>query len=328
MPSTVASVRIAGLILLLAGLANPVSAGYFDESRAFLDACRKVLAGSWKHPEFNCPLDIWPLANVLSSEQTLRAATNERGPGTCFGAGLRELHEKYPTRKEQQLALAEITVSWADRHRDAIPDDVRELVREALTSEFCGSAAGEVTDPHPEAWLEIRAPGLLGVEAQRTVEQRGWIIYERGLWRAPASRWPEAVVDFARISEKIRSTRTFVRGDPLPERVRERFGSGRISIGESGNAINRFEELEYTKFTLDSSITCIYLRQGRSTSAELGEIIGAGDPIGDMMVEGYYCADPSHGDTDAALAGFVNGIGVRGFAEPEMPHEGSQLKRR
>ena len=45
-----------------------------------------------------------------------------------------------------------------------------------------------------------------------------------------------------------------------------------------------------------------------------------------MRPESWYCTAPATAGLDAVLAGFVNGIGVKGFAEPEVPHAGSALR--
>ena len=90
--------------------------------------------------------------------------------------------------------------------------------------------------------------------------------------------------------------------------------------------MNNFEELEYQTFRRSDESHCIYIRQGRSTSAENLDVTGSGEPIGDLKIEGWYCASPDAGDVDALFAGFVNGIGVKGYADPESPRHDSRLR--
>lgn len=171
----------------------------------------------------------------------------------------------------------------------------------------------------------LQAPGLEDVAPTLRRARKGWVHFEHGRWQAQANSYPRADLYFLRMDDLIRQERTFVIDEPISKRVEESLSARCSKLLESGVARNKFEDLEYQRFARADGAKCIYVRQGRSTTAENLDVRGSGDPIGDMKIEGWYCAHPGESDLDRVFAGFVNGVGVKGFAEPEKPHAGSKL---
>ena len=193
-----------------------------------------------------------------------------------------------------------------------------------------GMALAQEWEPVPvgEEWIELQAPGLEeSVPARRRMRQ-GWVHIEHGRWAPPEKALPYAEIYFLRMDDLVFRERTFVLTDSIGERVEKLFSSRSPRLRESGASFNDFEDLQYQRFTLDGTLECIFIRQGRSTTAENIDIYGSGAPIGDMKLEGWYCTDAIAGQLDTAFANFAKGIGVKGFAVPEPPRRDAKLAPR
>ncbi len=176
-----------------------------------------------------------------------------------------------------------------------------------------------------ESWLRLEAPGLRDVTPRLRQARKGWIHFDHGYWKRPGAEYPRAEIHLLHIDDLIRRERTFVVNESIADRTRS-VAPGCAVLLASGTARNRFDDVEYQRYRRVDGAECIYVRQGRSTSSENLSVIGSGEPIGDMRLEGWYCTAPATADLDVVFAGFVNGIGVKGFAEPEVPHAGSALR--
>ena len=53
-----------------------------------------------------------------------------------------------------------------------------------------------------------------------------------------------------------------------------------------------------------------------SRFADQVELLGGGDPLGDMIVRGWYCALPSEPNKHALFREFIASIGIYGYAVP------------
>ena len=171
--------------------------------------------------------------------------------------------------------------------------------------------------PASEARLVLRAPGLDSPRTSFKRRVQGLTSYELGHWRPTTGTAAEAKLILIKLTDVAPSQMTFVREPPLEVRIRQWFASESIEIGSSGNARNVLGAVEYTRFTRDGAIQCVFVRQYGDTFADQrGYFPDGSTGHGDIMIRGYYCVSPFHELTASAIHRFVSGIGLEGFAVP------------
>lgn len=166
-----------------------------------------------------------------------------------------------------------------------------------------------------EADLMLDAPGLENATVNIVRREKGFEIQEEGHWQSSSSSWPEAALYLRRLNDLARTNRSYYATKPMSESVQDFFGGESIALGEAGTTSNRIGNVEFQRFERFGVIACVLVRQGRSTHADELSLPHGHDPLGDIIVMGWYCTDPRRADAEAAIRGFISGIGLRGFTD-------------
>ncbi len=165
--------------------------------------------------------------------------------------------------------------------------------------------------------LVLNAPGLETVQPKVVVIQEEYNkIVERSTWNANDTTWPQANLVFWRIKDMFRNRRVYVYQSSLPEQVRNFLPGEWITLSAGGKSENVLGDLDYQRFRWKFDIECIFIRQGVSRFSDQVEVSIHGVPIGDMVIQGWYCVGPAEPNQDTAFQGFINGIGIQGWALP------------
>ena len=165
--------------------------------------------------------------------------------------------------------------------------------------------------------LVLNAPGLETVQPEVVVIHDDYSqTVEQSTWKASHATWPQAALLFWRIKDTFRNQQVYVYEDSLPELIRIFLPDVVITLGAVGRTKNVLGDLDFQRFRRDQFGDCIFIEQGISRFSDQDEIIGSGEPLGDMVIQGWYCVGPAEQNQDAAFQGFINGIGIQGWALP------------
>jgi hypothetical protein len=139
------------------------------------------------------------------------------------------------------------------------------------------------------------------------------VFTEMGHWQARGSDWPRAVLFLQELATDLQytdnRTLTEVTKKSLPNATI-------IATGDREESYNPIGRVELQRFTRDSSIECVALRQYTGYTAKT---FLQDQGLGDTLIYGWYCTARHAALTDADVKDFVQGIGVKGIALPERP---------
>lgn len=165
--------------------------------------------------------------------------------------------------------------------------------------------------------LVLNAPGLETVQPQVVVTHDGdYSQVERSTWKARQATWPQADLVFWRIKDTFRNKQVYVYEDSLPEFIEVFLPSETITLGDGGSTKNVLGKLAFQRFSRGQFAECIFIEQGISRFSDQLGVIGSGDPLGDMVIRGWYCVGPSEPNQEAAFQGFIAGINIAGWSLP------------
>lgn len=183
----------------------------------------------------------------------------------------------------------------------------------AIAASGCASpgVAGDdyelVADP---PGLKFTTPTITEKEFDRT-------FYERYQWTFRPGGWPAADLTFQRIKDIYRGSRQFIRTKTLAERIDDSFPVRDITLGTKGTRTNTLGPLDYQHFGVDEVAVCVMIEQGISRFSDQVTMRHGNEPLGDMIVRGWYCAKSSDPDKQAHFRQFINSIGIKGYAIPD-----------
>ncbi len=165
--------------------------------------------------------------------------------------------------------------------------------------------------------LVLDAPGLKSARPQVVVLRDEYSqIVERSTWNASHATWPQAELIFWRIKDSFRHKQTYIHESSLPEFIGIFLPGENITLGSVGTAENELGDLEWQRFTRSQFAECIFIEQGISRFSDQVDVIGSGEPLGDMVIRGWYCVGSTEPNQDTVFQGFIAGIGIRGWALP------------
>ncbi len=164
--------------------------------------------------------------------------------------------------------------------------------------------------------LVANPPGLKYVTPMITNTEHDRYLVDRFQWTFTPGGWPAADLVFVRMKDVYRGSRTFVHSKSLPEQVKIHFPNRSITTAAKGTTKNFLGDLDYQHFSLDTVADCIFIQQGISRFADQVEVNSGADPLGDMIVRGWYCAKSSDRNQGALFREFIANIGIHGYAVP------------
>lgn len=192
------------------------------------------------------------------------------------------------------------------------------LAPACVTAIACGCSGPGISGDDYE--LVAEPPGLQHVEPMKTrVDQQRRII-ELYRWTLQSVEWPKAQLIFARMKDIYRGNFTFAR-DPakartMYERINISFPSRNVQLQGSGRTRNALGPVDFQRFTVDEDAECTYIEQGMSRFSDQVELRSSAEPLGDMLVFGWYCAADGTASLAERFAAFIASIGIRGYAMP------------
>ena len=165
--------------------------------------------------------------------------------------------------------------------------------------------------------LVLNAPGLENVQPKVDVIHEDYSqIIVRSAWNTSDSIWPQADLKFWRIKDNFRNLQIYVYESSLPDLVRSYLPGEWTAMGTDGKSKNVLGDVDYQRFRWKFDSECVFIRQGIDRFSDQTEVRGTGEPLGDMVIRGWYCVGPAEPNQDAAFRGFIQGIGIQGFALP------------
>jgi len=164
--------------------------------------------------------------------------------------------------------------------------------------------------------LVAHPPGLEYVAPTITKKEFEKSFFERYQWTYRPGGWPAADLVFRRIKDIYRGSRTYVRSKSLAEGIDEYFSTREITLGSKGKTKNVLGEVNFRYFSVDTVADCIFIEQGISRFSDQVELYSGADPLGDMIVRGWYCLKPSEPNQYALFRQFMDSIGIYGYAVP------------
>jgi len=165
--------------------------------------------------------------------------------------------------------------------------------------------------------LILRAPGLPDTPSSLNRATEDWNIYEVGGWEAPGADWPQAMLFLIRMKDIAPSTKQFVKTVPVAELVGGWLPGESLQMGQSGRAENELGELDIQRFRRAGNVDCVGVEQGISTFSDAIDFTSGAALLGDKIIRGWYCVPDGTLNPEQVLAAFVNGIGLKGFADPD-----------
>lgn len=189
------------------------------------------------------------------------------------------------------------------------------LLLGAAASFMCGCAGPGVAGDDYE--LVANPPGLKFMTPTITKKEFDRAFYERYQWTYRPGGWPAADLTFQRLKDIYRGSRQFIRSKTLPERIEAYFPTRDITLGTKGTTKNVLGELEYQHFGVDEIAVCIMIEQGMSRFSDQVTMRHGADPLGDMIVRGWYCAKASEPRIQPRFREFIDSIGIHGYAVSE-----------
>ena len=195
---------------------------------------------------------------------------------------------------------------------------LRSLRCVALLGSVAGMSACAAPGASTNSYkLVLNAPGLENVESKIDVVRDDYSqIVVRSTWSRSDSAWPHADLKLWRIKDNFRNLKIYVYQYSLPELISFYLPGERIALGMDGNSENVLGSLDYQRFRRNSDAECIFIRQGVSRFSDQINVRGSGKALGDMVIRGWYCVGRTEANQDAAFQGFVQGLGIQGFALP------------
>ena len=164
--------------------------------------------------------------------------------------------------------------------------------------------------------LVANPPGLKYISPLVSNTEHDRYLVDRHQWTFTPGGWPAADLMFVRMKDIYRGSRTFIHSKSLSERIDTYFPTRNITIGAKGTTKNLLGNLDYRHFSVDTVADCIFIQQGISRFADQVEVNSGADPLGDMIIRGWYCARSSDPNQDALFREFIASIGIYGFAVP------------
>ena len=165
--------------------------------------------------------------------------------------------------------------------------------------------------------MVLDAPGLETVQPEVVVIHDDYSqTIKRSTWKASHATWPQADLFFARIKDTFRNQQVYAYEGSLSEQIRIFLPDVVITLGAVGRTKNVLGDLDFQRFRRDQFGDCIFIEQGISRFSDQLGVIGSEEPLGDMVIRGWYCVSPTEANQDAAFQEFINGIGIQGWALP------------
>lgn len=167
--------------------------------------------------------------------------------------------------------------------------------------------------PPSEGTLMLNGPGLERVATDRERAKSVHQTLERARWQGRGGLREAVLMLIEAGSETVFCESS---ASPLDETIEQNFSDA--ALGESGNSVNAIAKLEYQRFTISGTTRCVYMRQFFGGCMDQYELVTGcdGEPLGNTMLEGFYCGAVGEKLPDGTLEQFFHGIGVKGFAEP------------
>jgi hypothetical protein len=165
--------------------------------------------------------------------------------------------------------------------------------------------------------LVLNAPGLEAVQPEVVVLREDYSqIVDRSTWNAGNAVWPKADLTVWRIKDNFRGQQVYIHEKSLPELIRSSLPGEWITLGGGGKSENVLGTLYFQRFRWKFDIECIFIRQGIDRFSDQVEVIGPGEPLGYIVIRGWYCVGPAEPNQDAAFQRFIHSIGIKGWALP------------
>ena len=165
--------------------------------------------------------------------------------------------------------------------------------------------------------LVSNPPGLKYVSPTISKREYDKDIVERYQWTFRPGGWPAADLTFRRMKDTYRNSYSYFRTHSLSEQIDRHFSTRTIGYGYKGITRNVLGELEYRQFSVDTVADCVFMEQGISRYSDQFDLRNGADPLGDMIVRGWYCARSSDPNQDALFREFIASIGIYGYAVPD-----------
>lgn len=164
--------------------------------------------------------------------------------------------------------------------------------------------------------LILRAPGLRDTPDQLHRATEDWNIFELGTWKGAEADRPTAQLILIRMKDIAPSNQHFIKTVPLSEFVRSWFPGEPLHLGRAERARNELGELDTQRFGRPGKVECMAVEQGISTYSDAIDFDSGAELLGDKIIRGWYCIPAGTLNPEQVLAAFVDGIGLKGFADP------------
>lgn len=165
--------------------------------------------------------------------------------------------------------------------------------------------------------LVANPPGLKYSSPTTSKQEGDKEFIERYQWTFRPGGWPAADLTFIRMKEVYRGNYSYVRSKSLPDQIDGHFSTRTIRYGHKGIARNVLGELGYRQFSVDTVADCVFIEQGISRYSDQFDLRSGAEPLGDMVIRGWYCAKSSEPYQDTLFRKFIASIGIYGFAVPD-----------
>lgn len=192
-------------------------------------------------------------------------------------------------------------------------------VRLALLAVFpvsvlVGCAGTGITGDNYELVADPPAMGALKPVITKTEDDRS--LAEQYRWVSRPAGWPAATLLLMRIKDNFRGNISYIRTKSLSEQIAATFPGRKVTLRDKGVQSNALGEISYQRFSIDKAADCIFIEKGMSRFADQVEFNSDAEPLGDMIVRGWYCALPAAPNQYDLFREFIASTGIRGYAVP------------